>query len=73
MASNAVRSSLTLVPSPAKFNSAFIERRLRQHQKWQERENERLCEEVLDEAVQILNADRGFGPRRVLPFGKDCA
>jgi len=34
---------------PARFDQAFIERRMREHREWQERETVRLCEEVLDE------------------------
>jgi hypothetical protein len=38
-----------------------------QHRAWQEKENRRLCEEVMDEAWIVLS-ERGFGPRFALPF-----
>jgi hypothetical protein len=36
-------------PAKVKFDAAFIERRMKEHKRWQERETRRLCEEIREE------------------------
>jgi hypothetical protein len=58
-----------------KFDSAFIEFRMRHHRHWQRRETERLTDEIFAEVVRALAA-RTITPSEtsgVLPFPESQA
>lgn len=50
----ALIQSQILAQEPAKFDAAFIERRLREHQEWQHREEQRLLAIQIRDVLAII-------------------
>ena len=60
MASAPCRPPIATLPSPPsaspqKFDAAFIERRLKEHREWQEREQARWTEEIIQEVLHACD------------------
>jgi hypothetical protein len=54
---------LGFVPSqPVKFDSHFLERRMREHRQWQHRVAEQTTREILAEIAGALDCETGRGP-----------
>lgn len=60
-------AQLSLVSSPAvKFDSAFLDRRMREHHQWQHRVAEETARELFSEIADALECAVGRGPAKIV-------